>query len=81
MMNFFRSKPVDNRSETSPPDVIVPLHTFDDGPLHCAFVLYSLFVFEDALDVRKLRDGLERLVQRDGWQKLGARLRKDVIRF
>ncbi|KAM0820423.1 hypothetical protein AB5N19_06242 [Seiridium cardinale] len=68
------------RSETRarvPPDTVVPLHFFDDTPLWRAFVLYSMFVFDDVLDPEKLRRSLAALTQRDGWRKLGARLRKN----
>lgn len=37
-----------------------------------------MFVFDDVLDAEKLRDSLEKLARHDGWNKLGARLRKDV---
>lgn len=37
----------------------------------------SLYVFDDVLDAVKLRDSLERLVEREGFRKLGARLRKN----
>jgi hypothetical protein len=59
-------------------DKIVPLHYFDDAPLWRAFNLYSLFVFDDVLDAEKLRSSLERLINKDGWWKLGARLRRNV---
>lgn len=58
-------------------DKIVPLHFFDDGPLWRAFILYSMFVFDCTLDVEKLHTSLERLVHKDGWWKLGARLKKN----
>ncbi|KAL7928930.1 hypothetical protein V8C35DRAFT_284815 [Trichoderma chlorosporum] len=60
-----------------PTDIIVPFRFFDDTPLWKAFVLYSMFVFDDVLNVEMLRDSLEKLVRHDGWYRLGARLRKD----
>jgi hypothetical protein len=68
---------------SSPPPVVesdrvIPLHFFDDAPLWRAFTLYSLFVFDDILDADKLRSSLERLVHKEGWEKLGARLRYNV---
>ncbi len=59
-------------------DAVVPLHYFDDTPLWRAFILYSMFVFDDALDPEKLRASLEVLTKREGWRKLGARLRRSV---
>src|SRR5436309_1605393 len=64
-----------------PADRVVPLHFFDDGPLWRAFILYSMFVFDHVLDAEKLRTSLERLVHKDGWWKLGARLRRSVRGF
>ncbi|KAI1498319.1 hypothetical protein F5X99DRAFT_335160 [Biscogniauxia marginata] len=61
---------------TVPTDTVVPLHFFDDTPLWRAFILYSLFVFDVVLDPVKLRDSLEALAKRDGWRKLGARMRR-----
>ncbi|KAF4462971.1 hypothetical protein FALBO_10206 [Fusarium albosuccineum] len=60
-----------------PGDKVLPLHFFDDTPVWRAFILYSMFVFGDVLDPDKLHHGLEELVRRDGWQKLGARLRRN----
>ncbi|RSM00556.1 hypothetical protein CDV31_011722 [Fusarium ambrosium] len=63
--------------EVVPGDKVLPLHFFDDTPVWRSFILYSLFVFEDVLDTDKIRHSLEELAQRDGWQKLGARLRRN----
>lgn len=57
-------------------DTEVPMPFFDDAQPWRAFVLYSLFAFDDILDPEKLRDALVALSQRDGWRKLGARLRE-----
>lgn len=59
-------------------DRIVPLHFFDDTIVWRSFVLYSLFVFDCVLDAEKLHASLGRLVNKDGWWKLGARLRRNV---
>jgi len=61
-----------------PTDAIIPVHFFDDTPLWRSFILYSMFVFDDVLDPQKLRHSLELLAQREGWRKLGARLRCNV---
>lgn len=61
-----------------PTDKIVPVGFFDDTIIFRTFVLYTLFVFDDALDPQSLRTSLERVVSRPGWNKLGARLRRNV---
>lgn len=66
------------RIPRNPDDKIVPLHFFDDTIVWRSFVLYSTFVFDCVLDVEKLQSSLQRLVCREGWWKLGARLRKNV---
>ena len=63
---------------TAAADTIVPLHYFDDTLVFRSFLIYTLFAFDAVLDPAVLRDGLERLVRRDGWRKLGGRLRKNV---
>ena len=64
-----------------PTDAVIPFNFFDDTPLWRAFILYSMFVFDDVLDPQKLRYSLEALAQREGWRKLGARLRLNVRQF
>jgi hypothetical protein len=76
VMAFFSATPTHPLQKAS--DKIVPLHFFDDGPLWRAFILYSMFVFDCHLDAEKLHSSLERLVHKNGWWKLGARLRRDV---
>ncbi|KAK6063699.1 lysR family regulatory protein [Seiridium cupressi] len=61
-----------------PSDTIIPLYFFDNTPLWRAFILCSTLVFDDVLDPQKLRVSLESLIQRDGWRKLSARLRRNV---
>ncbi|KAJ4859487.1 hypothetical protein T069G_04475 [Trichoderma breve] len=60
-----------------PTDKIVPVGFFDDTIIFRTFVLYTLFVFDDVLDPQSLRTSLERVVSRPGWNKLGARLRRN----
>ncbi|KAM0444459.1 hypothetical protein ACHAO4_010154 [Trichoderma viride] len=60
-----------------PTDLVIPFRFFDDTPLWKAFILYSMFVFDDVLDPQKLNRSLDALVKRDGWHKPGARLRKN----
>jgi hypothetical protein len=61
-----------------PTDKVIPMYCFDDTMIYRTFVFYSMFVFDDVLDAHSLSGSLERLVKRDGWQKLGARLRRNV---
>ncbi|KAM0429637.1 hypothetical protein ACHAPT_006242 [Fusarium lateritium] len=59
-------------------DKIIPLHWFEDGFMWKKVIVYTLFVFDDALSPDTLRDSLEKLIQRDGYRKLGARLRRNA---
>lgn len=61
-----------------PTDRIVPLHFFENSPLVQGNNLAAALVFDEVLDAEKLRSSLEALVKRDGWQRLGGRLRKNV---
>lgn len=76
IMNMFRRPRVAPAKVDS--DEVVPISFFDDTFLFKTFVLHSIFVFDDVLDVQKLGDALETLARRDGWRKLAARLRKNV---
>ncbi|KAH8889124.1 hypothetical protein GQ53DRAFT_723912 [Thozetella sp. PMI_491] len=60
-----------------PTDTVQPLRFFDDTIIFRNLILYSMFVFDEVLDVDKLHGGLKRLVAREGWQKLGARMRRN----
>lgn len=62
-------------------DKVVFLHFLDDTPVMKRVILYSTMVLEDVLDHERLRSSLEKLVSRETWQKLGARLRYDVSLF
>lgn len=61
-----------------PGDRIVPLHFFENSPLVQGNNFAVSLVFDDVLDPEKLRESFEGLVKRDGWQRLGGRLRKNV---
>jgi hypothetical protein len=56
----------------------VPLHFFEGSPLVQGNNMAVSLVFDDVLDPEKLRLSLEGLVKREGWQRLGGRLRKNV---
>ncbi|KAI6511026.1 hypothetical protein MCOR13_000712 [Pyricularia oryzae] len=58
-----------------PGDRVVPMNSLDDNALVHNTTLVVSFVFDALLDPEKLRDSLESLIKRDGWQKLGARIR------
>ncbi|KAJ4396246.1 hypothetical protein N0V93_000465 [Gnomoniopsis smithogilvyi] len=73
MFSFFRRRPA-----PVPGDLVVPLHGFDDLWYYQGAIFHVLFVFDDVLDHAVLHDSLETLIRREGWQKLGARLRKQV---
>ncbi|KAK1993976.1 hypothetical protein LX36DRAFT_714201 [Colletotrichum falcatum] len=60
-----------------PTDHVVPVGYFDDTTLYRTFLIYTMFVFDDALDAPKLRSALERVITRPGWNKLGARIRRN----
>ncbi|KAJ4407273.1 hypothetical protein N0V82_009962 [Gnomoniopsis sp. IMI 355080] len=71
MFPFFRKRPAE-----VPGDRVIPLHSFDDLWVYQGAVLQVLFVFDDVLDHVVLHDSLETLIRQEGWQKLGARMRK-----
>lgn len=62
-------------------DLVIPVGFMDDNPLMKRIALYNLHVYDDVLDPEKLREALDRLVRRDGWGKMGARLRSTVRPF
>lgn len=61
-----------------PTDIVVPFRYWDDTALLRNAVVFNMTRYDVALDAEKLYDGLERLVARKGWRKLGGRLRKNV---
>ncbi|KAF1957036.1 hypothetical protein CC80DRAFT_561506 [Byssothecium circinans] len=78
MFNLLSLKPTPLPTDgTKTADRVVPLHFFDDSPLWRSIILYSLFVFDDILEPEKLHSSLERLIRKEGWWKLGARLRQN----
>ncbi|KAI1491100.1 hypothetical protein F5X96DRAFT_693663 [Biscogniauxia mediterranea] len=77
MVNLFFWK----RRRPSPPkvptDTVIPLHSFDDRQINRSIQLLFMMRFDDVLDPEKLRSSLEKLLEREGWRKLGARLRRN----
>ncbi|KAL1994268.1 hypothetical protein VTN49DRAFT_2937 [Thermomyces lanuginosus] len=72
-MGFFFSKPA--APAKVPTDIVLPFHYFDHQELYRAVRLQISFCFNDVLDAEKLRSAFARLLEMDGWRKLGARLR------
>ncbi|EUC29005.1 hypothetical protein COCCADRAFT_40559 [Bipolaris zeicola 26-R-13] len=58
-------------------DQVIPFHALDDGYVNRHVVMEATYRFDDVLDVDRLRLALHRLMQRDGWKKLGARIRQN----
>ena len=76
LFNFFKNKPV--APERVPTDIVIPLGQHDDQHPYRSLVLDFSMRFDDALDVDKLVNALEKLIEKPGWRKLGARLRLNV---
>ncbi len=65
-------------TDAAPADRVVPLHFFENSLLVQGNNMAVSLVFDDVLDPEKLRSSLEGLIKREGWQRLGGRLKKDV---
>ncbi|OWY57736.1 lysr family regulatory protein [Alternaria alternata] len=66
------------RSEVSPhvpADIVVPLHSRDDTNQNRNISIEFTMRFDDVLDSQKLVDSLWKLLEKPGWNKVGARLR------
>ncbi|KAJ5764837.1 hypothetical protein N7520_004396 [Penicillium odoratum] len=75
-MNMFSTqKPM----EPVPGDQVLPLHFFENSQLVQGNNMAVSLVFDEVLDPEMLRRSLEGLVKRDGWQRLGGRLRKNAL--
>lgn len=74
---FFGRKPA---AEAVPGDRVLPLHFFENSLLVQGNNMAASLVFDAVLDPQKLRQSLEGLVKREGWQRLGGRLKKNVRR-
>lgn len=64
--------------ETIPGNRVPPLHFFENSLLVQGNNMAVSLVFDAVLDLEKLRQSLEGLVKREGSQRLGGRLRKNV---
>jgi hypothetical protein len=67
--------------ETVPSDRIIPLSFWDDQDYARGMSLDITLTFNDVLDPERLQDSLDTLLQKKGWEKFGARLRKNVRWF
>ncbi|KAF2869026.1 hypothetical protein BDV95DRAFT_110092 [Massariosphaeria phaeospora] len=73
IFNSFRTKDV--APARVPTDTVIPLHYRDDNTVNRSIGLDFLMQFDDVLDVDKVIGALERLLEKPGWRKLGARMR------
>ncbi|KAJ5805976.1 uncharacterized protein N7503_003578 [Penicillium pulvis] len=56
-------------------DTILPVYYFDDTPLLRNIVQCCTLRFKEILDPEMLQSSLSRLIEREGWRKLGGRIR------
>ncbi|KAF3810518.1 hypothetical protein GCG54_00013758 [Colletotrichum gloeosporioides] len=71
--NYWRS-PQPQRVST---DEVIPVGYFDDTIIFRNFVFYALFHFDSILAPGLLHESLGDLLNQPGWNKLGARLRRN----
>ncbi|TLD15133.1 hypothetical protein PspLS_10592 [Pyricularia sp. CBS 133598] len=57
---------------------IIPLHSYDSMPLFTSIVLTVMLKYDRVLDPQVLRDAMVKLIDREGWRKLGSRLKRDA---
>lgn len=76
MDRFFGRNPVPEGPV--PGDLVAPLHFFENNLLVQGNNMAVSLVIDHVLDPETLRHSLEGLVKREGWQRLGGRLRKNV---
>jgi hypothetical protein len=78
MFGLLNSAQVPSPAPAGESDRVVPFRYFDDAPHWRAFILYTLFAYDEVLDAQHLADALARLVKRRGWERFGARLRRNA---
>lgn len=59
-------------------DLIIPIHYFDNVTTFANITVNAIMVYDEVLDAEKLHSSLTKLVSRETWTKLGARLKKGV---
>jgi hypothetical protein len=77
LRSLFKStqRPVPARVES---DDVYPVHMLDDSKTLRGIVVTWTMCFDDVLDAEVLRTGLERLLDMEGWRKVGGRVRMSV---
>jgi hypothetical protein len=78
---FSSKKPVAAAPPAVPTDTVIPLNAGDDTEVLRSVCVVLSYRFDDVLDPEKLRSSFERLLERPGWRKIGARLRLNVRRL
>ncbi|KAH8842704.1 hypothetical protein MCOR27_006859 [Pyricularia oryzae] len=60
---------------------IIPMHSYDAMPVFANMVLTIMLKYDHVLDPIMLKNAMVELVDRDGWRKLGARLKYEKGNF
>lgn len=55
------------------PDLVLPLHYFDNSAMFTNITMYAIMVFDEVLAADRLATSLEQLVRCETWQKLGCK--------
>ncbi|KFA50678.1 hypothetical protein S40293_04888 [Stachybotrys chartarum IBT 40293] len=73
MLSLFSSEPKDDHDNFSYD--VYPLHLLDQWVDARSFIMNYTFRYDQVLDANKLHASLVQLVEKEGWRKLGGRLR------
>ena len=79
LFNWIRGSPT--QPKRIPSDVVIPLHHADSNAMLATIVTDVSLQFDSVLDVDRLVHALKKLVEKLGWRKLGARLRRTVCSY
>ncbi|KAL4923300.1 uncharacterized protein BDV17DRAFT_246186 [Aspergillus undulatus] len=71
---FSSEKPVQQPAKV-PTDTVIPLNAADDTDVLRSVCVVLSYRFDDVLNPEKLKSSYEKLLDRPGWRKIGARLR------
>ncbi|KXH36172.1 ankyrin-2 ankyrin [Colletotrichum simmondsii] len=74
-MGSILSKTAPKAPATVATDTIIPMNPNDDTALNRGIVMGFMMRFDNVLDPERLHSSLTKLLGREGWRKLGARLR------
>lgn len=77
-MGSIFSKTTPKAPATVATDTIIPLNTNDDTTFNRGIVMGFMMRFDNVLNPEKLHSSLKKLLGREGWRKLGARIRLNV---